>query len=116
MKVSDLCFKVNGSLQKEIARHLGVSEPTISRELKRNSGQKGYRHKQASEKAAKRRHNASHRPKKMTAAVIQLVEEKLAQKFSPEQIAGVLRSSEIFISYESIIGTFGPTKGRRKPV
>ena len=65
-------LKSTGSLQKEIARHLGVSEPTISRELKRNSGQKGYRHKQASEKAAKRRHNASHRPKKMTVLLYSL--------------------------------------------
>jgi len=91
-----------GSMQKEIAKHLGVSEPTISRELKRNSGQKGYRYKQASEKAAERRHNASRRPKRMTPPVISLVEEKLLEKWSPDQIAGALRSSNIFISHESI--------------
>ncbi|MFS1525729.1 helix-turn-helix domain-containing protein, partial [Microbulbifer sp. 2304DJ12-6] len=40
-------FKKSGFTQAEIAVALGVSQSTISRELARNSGQRGYRHKQA---------------------------------------------------------------------
>ncbi|MFS1526179.1 helix-turn-helix domain-containing protein [Microbulbifer sp. 2304DJ12-6] len=38
-------FKKSGFTQAEIAVALGVSQSTISRELARNSGQRGYRHK-----------------------------------------------------------------------
>lgn len=88
--------------QKVIAQQLGVSPSTICRELKRNAGQKGYRHKQAQEKARRRRYYASHRARKMTPAVVMIIEEKLRGKWSPEQIAGILRSNDISISYESI--------------
>lgn len=91
-----------GMDQKDIAAHLGVSASTICRELKRNAGQKGYRHKQADEMAVGRRHQASCRPKKMNFALIKTIEEKLAEKWSPEQIAGVLKSNHILISHESI--------------
>ena len=37
----------NGSTQKNIAAHLGVHPSTISRELKRNTGGRGYRFQQA---------------------------------------------------------------------
>jgi len=36
-------LKKAGKNQKEIAALMGVSESTISRELKRNQGKKGYR-------------------------------------------------------------------------
>lgn len=81
-------LKSTGHMQKDIAEHLGVSSSTISRELKRNSGQKGYRYQQANQKAVERRHYASSRPKKMTLPLIKLVEAKLLEKWSPEQIAG----------------------------
>ncbi|MBV1928447.1 MAG: helix-turn-helix domain-containing protein [Gammaproteobacteria bacterium] len=38
--------KMNSS-QQMIARAIGVSQPTVSRELRRNTGQRGYREKQA---------------------------------------------------------------------
>ena len=41
--------------QTEIAQTLGVHKATISRELKRNRGQRGYRPKQAHNKALQRR-------------------------------------------------------------
>lgn len=44
-------LKGRGDSVTEIARALGVSHSTISRELKRNSGRRGYRYKQAQEKA-----------------------------------------------------------------
>jgi IS30 family transposase len=44
-------LKSMGKKQNEIAKHLGVSAPTICRELKRNAGKKGYRYKLADAKA-----------------------------------------------------------------
>lgn len=95
-------LKSIGHSQQAIAKHLGVSASTICRELKRNTGQRGYRCKQAEQKAVEVRRVASCNPKKMIPSVINLVEEKLIEKWSPEQIAGVLRKNNIFISYESI--------------
>jgi IS30 family transposase len=60
-------LKKAGKNQKEIAELLGVSAPTISRELNRNKGQKGYRSKQAQIKADKRRKQAA-KATKMTPA------------------------------------------------
>jgi IS30 family transposase len=91
-----------GVAQKNIAKHLCVSRSTICRELKRNVGQRGYRHKQADEMAASRRYQASSRPKKMTPAIIKTIDERLAEHWSPEQIAGVMESNNIHISHESI--------------
>ncbi|MCF7998575.1 MAG: helix-turn-helix domain-containing protein, partial [Methylovulum sp.] len=48
-----------GHTQKEIAPHLIVSSATISREIKRNKGKRGYRPKQAQIKADKRRSKAA---------------------------------------------------------
>lgn len=91
-----------GMQQKAIAKHLGVSASTVSRELKRNAGKRGYRYKQADTKAVERRHQASTRPQKMHLPLIKIIEEKLAEKWSPEQISGVLVSNGIMISHESI--------------
>lgn len=91
-----------GLQQKDIAKHLGVSASTVSRELKRNAGQRGYRYKQADIKAVDRRHQASARPKKMHLPLIKVIEEKLVEKWSPEQISGVLLSNGMMISHESI--------------
>ena len=67
-------LKSMGHTQKDIAEHFGVSPSTICRELQRNTGQRGYRVKQADQKAIDRRHHARSRPKKMTLELIQYVE------------------------------------------
>ena len=48
-------LKKTGSSQQLIASVVGVSQGTISRELNRNSGKRGYRYKQAQTKALDRR-------------------------------------------------------------
>tara|TARA_B100001964_G_C14124395_1_gene549845 strand:- start:55 stop:1065 length:1011 start_codon:yes stop_codon:yes gene_type:complete len=95
-------LKSTGYMQKDIAEHLDVSASTICRELKRNSGKKGYRYKQADEKATKRRSHASSQPKRMTPVVVELIESKLIEKWSPEQISGLFKKNNILISHESI--------------
>ncbi len=82
-------LKKSGMTQQQIANAVGARQPTISRELRRNTGQRGYRHKQAQRKAEERRHNAT-KAVKMTEPMIDRVEQKLAQKWSPEQISGWL--------------------------
>ncbi len=84
-----------GKNQKEM---LGVSRSTMCRELRRNRGKKGYFPKQAQIKADNRRAQAT-KALKMTAEVIVEIEEKIRLDWSPEQIAGVLKTP---ISHERI--------------
>lgn len=92
----------SGLGQRAVAEAIGVSQSTISRELTRNSGERGYRHKQAQEKAEQRRKEAV-KPTKMTPAMIGTIESKLRLEWSPEQISGwLLEEREQLISHESI--------------
>lgn len=77
----------------EIAKELEVHKSTISREVRRNSGERGYRPKQANEKALERRANATPR-KRILAETWEVVEEKLRQDWSPEQVSGWLEKRQ----------------------
>lgn len=88
--------------KKEIANLLGRHPSTIGREIKRNSGGKGYRPKQAQEKTSERRRNA---PKaiKFTDKVKAYVHEKLSIQWSPEQISGRMKKEiGLRVSHERI--------------
>ena len=76
--------------QTEIAGCIGVHKSTISRELRRNQGKRGYRPKQAHEKAKGRRTGGRQR---ISAAEWQLVGEKLRLDWSPEQISNWLKKN-----------------------
>lgn len=91
-----------GASQESIASILGVSQSTVSRELRRNRGQRGYRFKQAEAKAQARQAIRS-KPRKLTAPVRRKIEVKLRQtRWSPEQISGWLCEQGINLSYERI--------------
>lgn len=95
-------LKKTGHPQTEIAQLLGVHKSTISRELKRNCGQRGYRPKQAHEKALKRRQaKVQYR---IRDEVWTLVEEKILLDWSPEQISGWLKKKHpgLQVSHERI--------------
>ena len=94
----------NGFSQSEIATALNRDPSVISREIKRNSGLRGYRLKQAHEKAIERRVRASSSPKKMTPHTIQTIKEMLrTTQASPQQISGRLKKIYgINVSHESI--------------
>jgi IS30 family transposase len=62
-------LKNTGHTQRDIAIVIGSSQPTISRELTRNTGLRGYRHKQAQTRAIQRREDA-HRAIRITHDII----------------------------------------------
>ena len=86
--------------QREIADILGVHKSSIQRELKRNCGKRGYRPKQAHEKALARRKRKS--KAQISAETWSLVEKELREDWSPEQVSGRLKRSRIFVSHERI--------------
>ncbi len=95
-------LKKTGMSQNKIAKQLNVSQSTISREFFRNTGKRGYRIKQAQHSADKRRLTAC-KAIKMTADTIELIDSKIKERWSPEQISGWLREEQsIYISYETI--------------
>jgi len=72
--------------QNKIAAKLGIHPSTISRELSRNTGLRGYRPKHAQQRTLHRRF-ATHKAVKMTLDTIDYIESKLREQHSPEQIA-----------------------------
>ena len=91
-----------GFSQSEMAFYLKVHKSTISREIRRNSGHKGYRPRQAHEKTMTRRYAAAKRIK-MTPTMIDLINHYIRKDFSPEQVSGHLaRKHELRISHETI--------------
>ena len=82
--------KKTGKSLNKIAHALGRSQSTISRELHRNTGERGYRHKQA-KRLAQERHKNKPKAVKMTAAIKEQINLSIKQDWSPEQIAGRLK-------------------------
>ncbi len=92
---------------REIARQLDRPASTVSREVERNGGRGSYRASQADELAW----NRAKRPKEcrlaLNPALRRIVAQKLAQRWSPEQIAGWLKlrfptEESLRVSHETI--------------
>jgi transposase, IS30 family len=95
-------LKKAGKNQKDIAALVNVSPSTICRELRRNTGKRGYRPKQAQAKAENRR-KLTAKPLKMTPETIALIDAKIVIDWSPDQISGWLEEGKgLFISHERI--------------
>ncbi len=90
----------NKIAKMQIATTLGVDRSTINREIKRNSGKRGYRPKQAHRKSLARRQEKS-KPR-IGEEVWALVEKTLQEDWSPEQVSGKLKASGISVSHERI--------------
>ena len=78
-------LKKAGHKQYEIAEVLKRSESTISRELSRNCGRRGYRPKQAHSKSVERQ---SINARTIDDATWQFAQDRLLEQWSPEQISG----------------------------
>ncbi len=90
-----------GHKQTQIAQIVGCHKSSISREVRRNRGRRGYRPKQAHHLAAAR-HLAAYRPR-ITDQTWVLVAALLRREWSPEQIAGRLRlEKQPTVSHERI--------------
>ena len=83
-------MKKAGHTQETIAAILGRSPSTISREVRRNKGGKGYRPAQAQRFTDNRRQQAN-KHGKVTAQVRQWITTLLRQELSPEQVVDYLR-------------------------
>jgi IS30 family transposase len=87
---------------RDIAQKIGIHVSSISREISRNTGLRGYRINQADTLARERRSNASRTPKKLTDELKAEIDCKLLEEWSPEQISGRFKLDKISISHESI--------------
>ncbi|MDQ7004862.1 MAG: IS30 family transposase [Ghiorsea sp.] len=91
-----------GTFQKDIASALGRSCSTLCRELSRNTGQRGYRHIQANNKAFTR-HKDKPKAIKLTNDIKTVISEYIEQDWSPEQVAGRLKKDDVIsIHHETI--------------
>ena len=82
-----------GKTQAEIGQALGFSQGTVSRELARNAGRRGYRFQHAQHAAPARPQPIRHQPRKLTSRVRRALTRKLrAERWSPEQLSFWLRN------------------------
>jgi IS30 family transposase len=95
-------MKQAGSTQTEIARAIGFSQGTVSKELSRNCGKRSYRPDQANQLARKRKSLKRSRPKVMVGIVLAEVEARLKTKHSPDQISKSMAKSGLKVSHETI--------------
>jgi hypothetical protein len=105
---------------RQIAARLGRAPSTVSRELARNGGRGRYR-AQAADAAAFRRAQRP-KPAKLVAEprLREVVEAKLALRWSPQQIAGWLplaypRDSVMRVSHETMLPVAVRAEPRRPP-
>ena len=93
-------LKQTGHILLEIATVIRVHKSTVSRELKRNRGQRGYRPQQAQSLAIEHRQKGVPR---ITVKMWAVVERLLRQDWSPEQISGRLKKEQkVCVSHEWI--------------
>lgn len=83
-----------GVSMNKIAKALGRSQPTLSRELARNTGKRGYRHKQAC-RMAKERHQTKPKAIKLTPDIKRRINNDILEDWSPEQVVGRLEKEGI---------------------
>ncbi len=89
-RIEIYALRKEGKSILQISRALGRDRSTIHREIRRNSGQRNYRPKQAHRKA-KQRQVLKRRAIKMTESTLAYIQEKLALQWSPDQISNAMR-------------------------
>jgi len=96
-----------GKTNQEIAKLMARDPSTVGRELKRNSGGRGYRPQQAQRLAQERRLRCRRREKLQDSQLLQVLKDGLEKRWSPDQIASTLRKKHphepnLCISHEAI--------------
>ena len=93
----------NGCSQSEVAETIGCHKSTVSREIRRNSGRRGYRPKQAQEFCNERKVLSSTNAIKFTVSDWELVDRLINDDLSPEQVSGRLKLEKTLdICHETI--------------
>lgn len=95
----------DGKSLNAIAKSLCRSQATISREVKRNKGKRGYRYQQA-DRLAKQRHNDKAKAIKLTDEIKELIKVGLKKDWSPEQIAGRLKHDKVISLHHETIYSY----------
>jgi IS30 family transposase len=95
-------MKQAGKTQNEIAQAVGCSQSTISKELSRNLGKRGYRPCQAQRLATERKSQKRTRPKVVVGMIKDEVEARLRIKHGPDQISKSLVLRDLNVSHETI--------------
>lgn len=91
-----------GVSMNKISNNLCRSQSTISREIKRNTGFRGYRYKQANI-LTKKRHLEKRKQIKLNSKIKHLINLYIKKDWSPEQIGGRLKKENIIqLHHESI--------------
>jgi transposase, IS30 family len=91
-----------GKTLAQIAKELKRDKSTISRELRRNKGRRGYQPNRAHEKSTCRRLTAR-KHVKLDQTLIAMIVEKIKEDWSPEQISGTFKKNKVAnISTKSI--------------
>ena len=90
------CLMKEGLNCTEIAKNLGRSTSTISREIVRNKGGRGYRPKQA-DRLAQEPSVGSRNARRIEPDVLKAAFDRIAEQLSPEQVA-----AELPISHETL--------------
>ena len=86
----------------QIAKGMGRHPTTLGRELKRNTGQRGYRYRQAHD-TAQQRLTDKPKAKKMVGTLLHEAVAGLKKHWSPEQICGRLKQqNQPSVSHETI--------------
>jgi len=103
-KDREVIYRMNkaGKSQTEIASILGRSQGTISKELKRNKSNRGYRPKHAQNTATKRKKSKVSRKRIIVGELKDLIEQRLRLRHSPMQVSGWLGTQGVQVSHETI--------------
>lgn len=89
--------------RKDVASLVGISESTLSRELRRNSTKSGkYLWKKAHEMAMARRRRTTENSRKDALIVWEALEHVRNDDWSPKQVSGYMKKEGKFISHELI--------------
>lgn len=92
----------NGKSQRAIAKSIDVHPSTVSREVRRNKGKRGYSWRLAHEMARERKERFPGN-RSIPGRVRDMVLERLGKEWSPEQISGNLKKRDgIDVSHETI--------------
>ena len=92
----------NEESHSTIAESLNRSQGSITREIARNTGLRGYRHNQAHKKAMER-HQLKVKAVKLTDSVKSIINDLIIEDWSPEQVCGWLKKeNKVSLHHETI--------------